>query len=298
MLKFLKKTGFKWPYSFERFYRTAFGYKQMDYYAFMRAGESFSKMAEMEYCICLDYSMPSLNKLESLFEKIIIIKRPWRRRKLLVELACYIGEVFKKNGGALWIPTSKSPNGKTDSKSPFILRIRNSFLNIIDKVINAYEKKESFNAVNRELRDIEKKSKLFIELEITTLGEKQSNMILDFAIQKGVNSFNYDCIYSNKKEMKCCDALYSRLEPYRINTGHYSFGKGSIEVLKSLPNGILQENYNAPLGFENLLLFKNGQLFFEGINHENIGILWLNQPELDEFEKLKIPYAISHQKGT
>lgn len=135
-----------------------------------------------------------------------------------------------------------------------------------------------------------------IKVKITELTKRQSDEILDFFFEQGVNTFKFALLNmsENSVVIRVEEELMTILKSFRTEDKFmHVYNKAIVDFLKNyVIEGVLPNYFQKQFSFEDFVFFRNNTAFFETTTHEQIGILYLDQSELEKFKALNIDFKI------
>lgn len=122
--------------------------------------------------------------------------------------------------------------------------------------------------------------------------KRQSDQVLDFIYRCGVNSFSFNVLNINEtlNVVKIENQFMELLKGFRIKD-KFIYNQTTIDLLKKFViEGVLPNYFQKKFNFEDFVFFKNDTEFLATTTHEQIGILYMDEAELDEIKKLYIDF--------
>ena len=139
------------------------------------------------------------------------------------------------------------------------------------------------------------------------LDPSQSERLLQFCLNRGVDCFSVTFLYGNDEELRRIRATKAQLAPFSLGERHleqtvwwnnqrfiqtdcWSLNPQTIRLILDACDGSLS-NYDMGLLPEDWKFYRTGDLFLGFVSHEQYAFLRLSDAEIDEFKPLSIQYT-------
>lgn len=141
------------------------------------------------------------------------------------------------------------------------------------------------------------------------LDTAQSERLLGFCLNIGVDCFSMKFVYGNEHEQRHIEAVRIRLVPFRLDkrlfeqtvwrngerfvqTECWSLNSETIRLILDVCDGSLS-SYDMGRFPEDWTFYRKGELLLGVVSHEQYAFLRLSDDEFDEFKRLGIDYTVA-----